>query len=189
MSKANYMIKAIISDLKKLKQWAKQYLFYRKHALRLKLAIKLADMKQKAFNKQYFVVLSSNNKLISLNEAEVNTLKKTKTYGPKSMKRIASNIKKKESEVIAKLEYELAHCSDPEERRELNAAIIDIKQSNKNLILRLSRLTVLPKTMDGLRIRRTAFYYTKYSANNSMTPQQRLEARERYMLYAKKFLA
>lgn len=182
------MIKELIEDVKSLKPWLTQWLFYRRHALRLKLAIRLANMKQKAWNKQYFVILSAENKLISLNSDEIDSLRKTKVYPAKQMKKVAAKILQKQDEAVQKLTYELRHAGKSEERRELNAAIIDIKEANKKLILRLSRLTVLPKHIDGLTVRRTSFYYTAYGENNKMTQQQMLEARSRYITYAKKYL-
>lgn len=182
------MIKEIIEDLKSLKNWFKQYWFYRRHALRLKLAIRLANMKQKAFNKQYFVVLSSQDKLISLNEDEIDRLRKKRVYSPKQMKEISKKILSEQEKVVRVLERGLFNCETDEERRRFNSDIIDIRYRDKNLIQRLSRLTVLPKHIDGLHIRRTAFYYTSYGANNKMTPQQLLEARNRYFTYAKKYM-
>lgn len=181
------MIKQIISDIKAFIEWVKTYLFYRKHAIKLKLAIKLANIKQSAYNKQYFVILSSQNKLISINEKEINYLRSKKVYSHKQMKNITKRVLSKQDEEVRKLKYDLYNCRTGDERRETNSAIIDIQHQNRDLIQRLSKLTILPKHVDGMTIRKTAFYYTPYSANNTMSREQRHEAKARYLSYAKKY--
>lgn len=75
------MFKDIISDFKEFRIWFLNWLFYRRHAIKMSLAIRLADMKQKAFNKQYHVMLMelpSGDKLVSVNRDEINNLKRKK---------------------------------------------------------------------------------------------------------------
>jgi hypothetical protein len=72
------MLKLIIEDFKEYKALIKEWFFYRRHALKLKLAIRLADIKQAAFNKQFFVILSPTDKLVAINNTDVRMLKKMK---------------------------------------------------------------------------------------------------------------
>ncbi len=74
------MLKQIISDFKDAYEWIKECVFLRRCAFRLKLAIRLADMKQQAFNKRYFVVLAPNNKLIAINNDDIDRLKRLKLF-------------------------------------------------------------------------------------------------------------
>jgi hypothetical protein len=81
------MFKEIINDFKEFRLWWLNYLFYRRHAVKLKLAVMLADIKQKAFNKRYFVVLietPGKDKLVSINNNEF-TVFKRKGWLPKRM--------------------------------------------------------------------------------------------------------
>jgi hypothetical protein len=81
------MFREIINDLKEFKLWLLNYLFYRRHAIKLKLAIMLADIKQKAFNKRYFVVLvetPEKDRLVSINNREFEIFKRKK-WLPKEM--------------------------------------------------------------------------------------------------------
>jgi hypothetical protein len=43
------MFREIINDFKKFRLWLLNYLFFRRHAIKLKLAVMLTDIKQKAF--------------------------------------------------------------------------------------------------------------------------------------------
>jgi hypothetical protein len=73
------MFREIISDFKEFRFWLRNYMFYRRHAIKLKLAIMLADIKQKAFNKRYFVVLieaQGRDRLVSINNAEFKIFKR-----------------------------------------------------------------------------------------------------------------
>jgi hypothetical protein len=61
--------------------WAQKMYHLWRHSLRMKLAISLADMKQKAFNKRYFVMLmetSKGEKLVSINRDELVRIKRKK---------------------------------------------------------------------------------------------------------------
>lgn len=81
------MFKDIVSDFKEFRIWFLNWLFYRRHALKMKLAIRLADMKQKAFNKRYFIMLlelPSGDRLVSINNDEFKKLK-LKKWLPKDM--------------------------------------------------------------------------------------------------------
>ena len=63
-------------------QYIKQYLDYAHHAFRLHLAIRMADIKQKAYNRRYFVmpIESSNGKqrLVSVSRKEAVKLRRMK---------------------------------------------------------------------------------------------------------------
>lgn len=120
------MFKEIIADFKEAKDTLKEWLFCRRYSIKLSMAKRLADMKQSAFNKQYFVVLAPNDKLVAINNN-------------------------------------------------------DIKQ--------LKRLKMLNKHLSGLQLRDTCFYYTPINKNNSMNRKEQLEAKERYLKYAKKYMS
>ncbi|MDR1089934.1 MAG: hypothetical protein LBL79_02570 [Prevotella sp.] len=75
------MFKDIVSDFKEYRIWLLNWLFYRRHAIKMNLAIRLADMKQKAFNKQFHVLLMglpSGDKLVSVTRDEITKLKRKK---------------------------------------------------------------------------------------------------------------
>ena len=83
------MFREILSDFKEYWVWLQNWLFYRRHALKMNLAIRLADMKQRAFNKQYHVMLlevptkvsgriTYSDKLVSVNRDEINKFKRKK---------------------------------------------------------------------------------------------------------------
>lgn len=81
------MVNAIISDFIDFKTWLHNWLFYRRHAIKLRLAISLADMKQRAFNKRYFVVIMETpkgDKLVSINNEDFKRMKR-KDWLPKGM--------------------------------------------------------------------------------------------------------
>jgi hypothetical protein len=81
------MFKGITNDFREFRLWALNYLFYRRHAIKLKLAVALADIKQKAFNKRYFVVLlemPDRDRLVSINNKEFEVFKRRK-WLPKKM--------------------------------------------------------------------------------------------------------
>lgn len=81
------MFKDIVSDFKEFRIWFLNWLFYRRHAIKMNLAIRLADMKQKAFNKRYFIMLlelPSGDRLVSINNDEFKKLK-IKKWLPKNM--------------------------------------------------------------------------------------------------------
>lgn len=81
------MFKDIVSDFKEFRIWFFNWLFYRRHTIKMNLAIRLADMKQKAFNKRYFIMLlelPSGDRLVSINNDEFKKLK-TKKWLPKNM--------------------------------------------------------------------------------------------------------
>jgi hypothetical protein len=69
------MFKEIIKDFKEFKSWVNEYLFVKRFSTKLYLAIKLADIKQKAFNKQYFVVLAPDGRLVAINNKDIKKLK------------------------------------------------------------------------------------------------------------------
>lgn len=124
-AKTKTMFKVILSDIKDTINWWRKYTHTKRHAFKLKLAIRLADMKQSAFNKQYFVVLTPGNKLIAINNNDVKMLK---------------------------------------------------------------RNNLLDKRMDGMKLRKMSFYYTAFGQNNKMSKQEQLEAKHRYITYARKYL-
>jgi hypothetical protein len=68
--------------------WLRDFLFYYRHSVKLKLAVMLADMKQKAFNKRYFVVLvetpQGEDRLVSINNNEFKAFKR-RGWLPKEM--------------------------------------------------------------------------------------------------------
>ncbi|WP_143569590.1 hypothetical protein [Tannerella forsythia] len=67
-------------------QYMKQYLDYAHHAFRLHLAIRMADIKQKAYNRQYFVmpieISNGKGKLVSVSRKEAVKLRRMKWLCP-----------------------------------------------------------------------------------------------------------
>lgn len=79
--KQSRMFKDIVADFKELRVWLSNWLFYRRHAIKMGLAIRLADMKQKAFNKRFHVMLlelPSGEKLVSVSRDDINKFKRKK---------------------------------------------------------------------------------------------------------------
>jgi len=80
-------ITIIRNDFNELLVGLHNLFFYWRHSIKLRLAIVLADMKQKAYNKRYFVVLldiPGKEKLVSINNNEFDNLKRKK-WLPKNM--------------------------------------------------------------------------------------------------------
>lgn len=77
------MLKEIIKDFKDAKAWLKEYLQVKRYAFKFNLARLMADMMQKAMNRQISVVLNSNKKFEYWTS---DTLKRRKKEGsvPKS---------------------------------------------------------------------------------------------------------
>ena len=78
------MIKEIAQDFVEYYSVFKEWVYYKRHALKLKVAMKFADIKQAAFNKQFFVVMAGNGKLVAVNNDDVKRLKQLKML-PKKM--------------------------------------------------------------------------------------------------------
>jgi len=79
-SKKN-MFKEIIQDYKEFRVWFSNWLFYKRQGMKMNLAIRLADVKQKAFNKQYHIMileLPVGEKLVSLNRDDIDRMKRKK---------------------------------------------------------------------------------------------------------------
>jgi hypothetical protein len=72
------MIKSIAQDFKEYYFVFKDWVYFKRHALKLKVAMKFADIKQAAFNKQFFVILAGNGKLVAVNNDDVKRLKQAK---------------------------------------------------------------------------------------------------------------
>ena len=72
------MLKLIAADFKEYYSLFKEWIYFKRHALKLKVAMKFADIKQAAFNKQFFVVMAGNGKLIAVNNDDVKRLKRLK---------------------------------------------------------------------------------------------------------------
>lgn len=80
------VFKTIYTDYKEAKQSLKAWFFYRRQSIKMSLAIRLADMKQKAWNKQYHVMLielPSGDKLVSINRDDIKKMK-LKKWLPKN---------------------------------------------------------------------------------------------------------
>ena len=54
----------------------KEWLYLKKKSIQLTFAIWLCDLKQKAFNRRYFVILGSNDKLLSFCKRDIDKLKR-----------------------------------------------------------------------------------------------------------------
>jgi hypothetical protein len=75
------MFKEIICDFKEYNVWIQNWMFYRRHAMKMSLAIRLADIKQKAYNKQYHVMILSlpkGDSLVSVNRDDIQAFKRKK---------------------------------------------------------------------------------------------------------------
>ena len=81
------ILKAIHSDFKDAVVAFQNWLFFRRQSFKMGLAIRLADMKQRAWNKQYHVMLlelPGGEKLVSVNNQDINRYKR-KGWLPKKM--------------------------------------------------------------------------------------------------------
>lgn len=77
----NMILSIIRSDYREFKVFVCNWLFYRRQSLKMSLAIRMADIKQKAWNKQYHVVLlegSSEDKLVTINRNDFLRLQRKK---------------------------------------------------------------------------------------------------------------
>lgn len=61
--------------IRTFKQYIRLSLYLIKKSIALTLAIALANLKQKAFNKRFYVILDQKDRLITLNNAEIKHLK------------------------------------------------------------------------------------------------------------------
>lgn len=72
----------LASDFKEFRTGLGNWLFYRRHAMKMSLAIALADMKQRAFNRRFHVMLmelpGGKNRLVSISRQEILNLKRKK---------------------------------------------------------------------------------------------------------------
>jgi hypothetical protein len=115
------MLKEIYLDFKEFGAWVKHYMFYWRHSLKMNLAIRMADIKQKAFNKQYHIMLielPNGARLTSVNNEEIRMLKHKKW---------------------------------------------------------------LPKHLSMVELKQSIFYSTPSSRNNKSTPEERKEAKRKYL--------
>lgn len=75
------ILQIVRSDFREFGIWLHNWLVYRRQSFKMGLAIRLADMKQKAWNKQYHVMLlelSDGEKLVSVNNEDINRLRRKK---------------------------------------------------------------------------------------------------------------
>jgi len=75
------MFREIIQDYKEWRVWFGNWLFYKRQAWKMNLAIRLADVKQKAFNRQYHIMLlylPAGEKLVSVSRDDIGRLKRKK---------------------------------------------------------------------------------------------------------------
>ena len=125
-----FMFKEIIQDYKEFRVWFGNWLFYKRQGVKMNLAIRLADVKQKAFNKQYHIMLlclPAGEKLVSVNRDDIERLKRKK-WLPK------------------------------------NTSAFDLKHSS------------------------SIFYSTPLNRNNKSTKEERMDARDKYLKYAGKYM-
>ena len=82
LPKQHDMILSIIrSDLRDLKVFLYNWFAYRRQSFKMSLAMKMADIKQKAWNKQYHVVLlelPAEDKLVTINREDFFRFKRKK---------------------------------------------------------------------------------------------------------------
>lgn len=80
------MWKIIISDIRELWRWLGEWYLLRRFGMKISLAIKFADLKQRVWNKQYHVMIISTTvkddilkeRLIPVNNQEIERLKRKK---------------------------------------------------------------------------------------------------------------
>jgi hypothetical protein len=80
------IFKIIRSDAKEALVAIRNWVFYRRQSFKMGLAIRLADMKQRAWNKQYHVMmleLPTGEKLVSVNNQDINRFRR-KRWLPKN---------------------------------------------------------------------------------------------------------
>lgn len=61
----------------------KHLIFLKKQAFRLWLAIKVADAKQAAYNKRFYVIDDWKHRLVTISKEDLNKLKRMKVYDKK----------------------------------------------------------------------------------------------------------
>jgi hypothetical protein len=77
----------LLSDLRDLLNWLSEWLLFRRQSFKMSLAIRLADMKQRAFNRQYHVMLMAlpkGDRLVSANRDEIMAFRRKKWLPPKT---------------------------------------------------------------------------------------------------------
>ena len=75
------MFKEMVSDFKEFRVWLFNWLFYRRQSIKMSLAMKLADIKQRAYNKRYHVMLldlPGGDKLVSVNRDDIERFRRKK---------------------------------------------------------------------------------------------------------------
>jgi hypothetical protein len=75
------MFKEITQDCKEFFIYLNNWIFYKRQSIKMELSIRLADVKQKAFNKQYHILLLSLpkcEKLVSVNRDDIIRMKRKK---------------------------------------------------------------------------------------------------------------
>lgn len=178
------MFKTIRNDFREFTNTVKEIYFAWKHSIKLKLAIKLADMKQRAMNKQYFVILSQSDKLISINNKEIERLKRIPRYNKKQLNHITGVLLAEEENLRQKMK------ADGVDMLMITRKMHEVKQIREKTLINLKRMRLLPKSLDSMKLRETAFYITPLKLNNDpgMTFEERYEAKVRYFAYARKYL-
>ncbi|MDR1674946.1 MAG: hypothetical protein LBR86_00515 [Tannerella sp.] len=71
----------IITDLRELCDWLRDWFHYRRQSFKMSLAIRLADLKQRAYNRQYHVMimtLPQGDRLVSVTRDEIQSFKRKK---------------------------------------------------------------------------------------------------------------
>ena len=75
------MFKEIVQDFREYQIWFSNWFFYKRQSWKMGLAIRLADIKQKAFNRQFHIMLlclPQGEKLVSVNRDDILRLKRKK---------------------------------------------------------------------------------------------------------------
>ena len=75
------MLKEIVQDFREYRLFVKNWIFYRRYSIKMGLAIKLAEIKQQAFNRQYHVMLIAlpkGDRLTTISRDEINSLVRKK---------------------------------------------------------------------------------------------------------------
>ncbi|MDR1372566.1 MAG: hypothetical protein LBJ17_05500 [Dysgonamonadaceae bacterium] len=82
------MLKQIIADFIEYRAYVKAWLFFKRKAMQMRMAISLADVKQRAMNRQFHIISvmlpDGQDRLVSVSKRDIAALKR-KHWLPKNM--------------------------------------------------------------------------------------------------------
>jgi hypothetical protein len=104
----------LAGDFSELRAWILKWLFLRRQAFKMSLAIGLADLKQRAYNRQYHVMLielPQGDRLVSVSKNEIAALRRRK-WLPRNMGMLELR-----RSIFYSTPAELNNRNSPEDRR------------------------------------------------------------------------